>query len=290
MIQDKQEDLDRYVYSRSLYHDLIQELISDEEVQEFLLEGSKLVKEYMLHEWHESKAKLLAKCTTVHFYIAQRLFEYSLIGGTVQNLLSRIRRDVYEPTMTFNESIVISGWLIDSLNGHLYDLVREGTELLVKPRVPLSQEEIDAYHMGMYQPPRLNKPMDWDSNSRTVDGVTDRVILGSSFNYHEENLALDVLNILQGIQWSLDPEIVLMEEEANKDEFETQKELDQWLTHKEKARYVYNDYLGMEFFFEWKFDKRGRQYSQGYHINIQSTGFKKASLTFGEEHLITGEL
>jgi hypothetical protein len=39
-----------------------------------------------------------------------------------------------------------------------------------------------------------------------------------------------------------------------------------------------------------QFDKRGRMYSKGYHINLQASGYKKALLDFSEPMPIEGEL
>ena len=45
---------------------------------------------------------------------------------------------------------------------------------------------------------------------------------------------------------------------------------------------------GNKFYFTWKFDSRGRMYSQGYHCNLQATEYKKAILNFSHEELING--
>ena len=43
-----------------------------------------------------------------------------------------------------------------------------------------------------------------------------------------------------------------------------------------------------EFYFIWKYDKRGRMYSQGYDINLQGSEYKKATIEFSKQELITG--
>jgi len=45
---------------------------------------------------------------------------------------------------------------------------------------------------------------------------------------------------------------------------------------------------GNEFYLTNKVDKRGRIYSQGYHINTQGTSFKKAMIDLAHEELVTG--
>ena len=44
----------------------------------------------------------------------------------------------------------------------------------------------------------------------------------------------------------------------------------------------------LNFYFTWKYDKRGRIYSQGYHVNIQSTSFKKSLINLHNKLVVTG--
>ena len=44
------------------------------------------------------------------------------------------------------------------------------------------------------------------------------------------------------------------------------------------------------FYFVWRYDARGRMYSQGYHVNIQSNAYRKAMLDFKDKTLITEDI
>jgi hypothetical protein len=137
----------------------------------------------------------------------------------------------------------------------------------------------------------LEVPPKWTSNGEGgFTLVKKHVILGGGINHHEGKQPLDVVNILQEIPWRLDSYIASMEEEANKEEFNTPMQLDAWLLAKERARVLYDEYKGRVFYMPWRVDKRGRQYMSGYHINLQSTGYKKALMDFAESYQPTGEL
>jgi DNA-directed RNA polymerase len=49
------------------------------------------------------------------------------------------------------------------------------------------------------------------------------------------------------------------------------------------------DYLGQPFYFDWRYDARGRSYSIGWDINLQSDEYHKAMLSLANEELVTDE-
>jgi len=139
-------------------------------------------------------------------------------------------------------------------------------------------------------PPFVEPPIPWTRND--VGGyysIQEHVVLGPYFNHHSEEQALDVLNILQDIEWKLDKHILQYEEESNKP-FENADSEMQFNALKESSKKVYKEYVNKPFWLMWQFDKRGRQYSSGYHINLQASGYKKAIMSFNKKELITGNL
>lgn len=154
-------------------------------------------------------------------------------------------------------------------------------EPVIKP-TEFTEEIISKY---MYLPPHLEVPK-WKAND---DGgmVTkpDHCILGPK-NAHNSHQDLQALNMLQEVAFELDPYIVCMDEEPNK-ELDTEEKFKQFEQLRINSKVIYEMYKGRQFYFVWKFDKRGRQYSQGYHINLQSTDYKKALLNFAKKELIT---
>jgi len=50
---------------------------------------------------------------------------------------------------------------------------------------------------------------------------------------------------------------------------------------------VIDQYLGEHFYFVWRYDSRGRSYSSGYDLNLQSDEYGKALLSLHNKEAIT---
>jgi len=137
-----------------------------------------------------------------------------------------------------------------------------------------------------YLPPMICKPVPWDDNSNGGHLQGSSSILLGHLNHHEDNQAVDVINILQNIGWSLNEMVDYVEKPSKP--LDTNDKINQFKLLQEESLEVYEELMhnGNEFYFVWKFDKRGRMYSQGYHCNLQSTEYKKAILNFSKEELI----
>lgn len=160
----------------------------------------------------------------------------------------------------------------------------------VLPHYKLSQHVIDYIENSMFLPPMICKPKPWHNNDNTGGGYLHSkgsCILGA-LNHHNHHQNLNHLNILQSIPWELNKHIVDMDEVPNK-VLETAEQQDQFENFKQEAVKVRNMLIntGNRFYFQWKYDKRGRSYSTGYHVNLQSTEYQKASLQFKHKEVLT---
>lgn len=157
----------------------------------------------------------------------------------------------------------------------LFDILmyKDGTE--IKPKLIIEESTRDRLDMLQYLPPMKEKPQPWKDNS-TGGWLFEHksVILGKG-NHHEEKQSLDALNALQEVSWTIDPVVLLGEDNPNKE-----MDDDQFMT-------IASEYIGSEFYFVWRFDKRGRSYSSGYDLNIQSNEFGKALLNLSEPKTVT---
>jgi len=111
-------------------------------------------------------------------------------------------------------------------------------------------------------------------------------ILGT-INHHNHYLNLDALNTLQSIEWCFNDFIVGLGELPNKPLITSDQQA-QFTQFKEEAieiRKVLQE-NGEKFQFRWDYDSRGRSYSRGYHVNLQSTEFQKASIEFYKKEVI----
>lgn len=103
-----------------------------------------------------------------------------------------------------------------------------------------------------------------------------QVLLGHRENRHENSLNMSVLSILGSVGYKLTPIAAMVEPKPDgiRDE-----DWDNYLSQSELVK----DALGNKpFYFKWAYDKRGRVYSRGYHVNVQANEFHKACLAFSK--------
>jgi len=153
----------------------------------------------------------------------------------------------------------------------------------------LEQKTLDHIQRTRYLNPMLVVPEAWGDN-RNGGYITSKnsVILGKN-KHHEKQQSLDVLNILQDIEWSLDERILALGETSKKP-LNTLDKRESFAQLKRISKTACNEMLngGNAFYFGWRVDFRGRMYSDGYYINFQSNSYRKAMLEFAEKRLIEG--
>jgi len=127
-----------------------------------------------------------------------------------------------------------------------------------------------------YLPPMKTRPLKWTNNENGGWLWENKhLILGHKFNRHDEPLAYDVINKLQDIAWEIDPDTYLFEEQTNH------------MINKQQFLKVINEYLGTHFHFVWRYDSRGRSYSSGYDLNLQTNEYGKSLLSLHNKELIS---
>ena len=108
---------------------------------------------------------------------------------------------------------------------------------------------------------------------------TENQILGCRYKQHDGETCLDHINILNSIPLSLNIDLLVRMEEEATFELDTVEKQEQWQLFKQRSIKKYLDVatdLDNKFYLEWKYDTRGRCYSEGYYINPQGSSFKKA--------------
>nr|DAT32289.1 MAG TPA: DNA directed RNA polymerase [Caudoviricetes sp.] len=103
-----------------------------------------------------------------------------------------------------------------------------------------------------------------------------QILLGHRENRHENTLNMSVLSILGSVGYRLTPIATMTEE---KPEGVSQEDWDSYLS---QCKIVKAELGNKPFYFRWAYDKRGRVYSKGYHINIQANEYHKACLAFSK--------
>ena len=118
----------------------------------------------------------------------------------------------------------------------------------------------------------------------------DSLILGRG-NDVGQYINKNAINRLQSIPWELNEDILHLLEDTLKPSEEPLGALEE--SNRVKSYHLRNketndviDYLlenDNKFYFGWKYDKRGRMYSQGYHVNPMGNEYRKAMLRFSDK-------
>ena len=187
----------------------------------------------------------------------------------------------------------------------LYDIIpardSEGDSMSIMPCYSLENETNQFISDTKYLPPMICKPEVLTRNFQSGYLTKDDSVILKGVNHHEEYVSLDVLNMANGTALALDKNILRMKEKPNKpfdslhkDGTEpTVKEIlereQNFMALKAASKIVYKELIdhGNEFFNCHKYDSRSRKYSQGYHVHIQGSEYKKAIINLAKEEVIT---
>lgn len=157
-----------------------------------------------------------------------------------------------------------------------YTLTKIDKEWYVQPNFVLDKKTQQKLAKLQYLPPMQIVPLDWtDNRNGGWLWETKDLVLGSRFTKHNRPLAYDVINKLQRIPWTIDTETYLQEKDTNRN------------LNKKKFLRVVHEYLDKPFHFVWRYDSRGRSYSSGYDLNLQSNEYGKALLSLHNKRLVT---
>ena len=272
----------------------------------------------LLQAWCESESSYESKITRKNHISQMDLKElvtevYVRIASlstetTLNNLASQLA-----PIMGFSDTRVGIQAMAEVIavicEANFFDLKKYhvNSSIYVKSNFKLPDDLLAYIEHACYLPPLIIPPQQLRNNRSsgyyTIKG--DSLILGGGHNHHNDEIALDVLNIMNRYELSLNEFILdnVVEEPAHnleevKDgdkmtEVERIKAVYQqknsWTKHVKQSNYFY-DYIRTKgnnrMFITHKFDKRGRIYSQGYHIHIQGTSYKKAILELYNKEMV----
>jgi hypothetical protein len=158
----------------------------------------------------------------------------------------------------------------------LYTLKDIDGDWYVHPSFTLDKKTKQKLAKLQYLPPMKTMPIKWTNNHNGGWFFeTKHLVLGSRFTKHNEPLAYDVINKLQAIPWEIDTDTYLLEKQTNR------------VMNKKKFLRVIHEYLGIPFHFVWRYDSRGRSYSSGYDLNLQSNEYGKSLLSLHNKELIS---
>ncbi len=208
--------------------------------------------------------------------------------------------DKVEAIHTMAEIIAVLG------ETDLFDNKKTREGWIVISRVELDSEVTQYAENALYLPPLIIKPRKVRHN-RDSGYITQRgesLILGFYENHHDDNICLDVINILNSNEYELDTDFIDNNDmEWSEPEFEEGKHThyeEEQITamskdyfenyFKEQSKFFFKlmKHHGNSLYITNKVDKRGRIYSQGFHINPQGDSYHKAMLNLKHREIPTG--
>jgi len=147
--------------------------------------------------------------------------------------------------------------------------------------------ELAQFPLPMISIPLPLNPMD-KSNMDTSHFIQRGSLILGKMHHHNEHICKDVLNILNATPLALDIPTVQEDEVSNKP-LDTPDKRKQFAKLAKDSADVYMELisLGNRFYLTNAYDSRGRAYMQGYHVNLQSTDYKKASISLADQEVMS---
>lgn len=157
------------------------------------------------------------------------------------------------------------------------------------------QHEIDKFQFPL---PMVVEPRHLACNTDTGYLMTGGSVILKK-NHHEDDVCLDHLNRVNRIKFAIDLDTATMirgdwrnlekpKMGETKEDFEKRKRAFEKYdaTAKEVMTLLLQE--GNEFYLTHKYDKRGRVYCQGYHVNYQGAPWNKAVIQLAEKEYVDG--
>lgn len=297
----KQAELNYLFDHRQIKSDLIKYMKGEPQIHTGLLKIHDILLDWLNGEYHLSKRNRLDDIILNHDLMelsAELILQIATLSEpmllvTVASMFApKLKMDTFYGIYTAAELIAVA------CDADLWDVNKppHGSAMVV-PRFDLPEVFRNRLMFSCYMPPYIGtKPPKLKNNRDSIYTcqIGTSLILGGKHNHHDSNLCLDVLNKQNHVKYSINEEFISsVEEHFTKDESEyTEEQLkrvkDNWHRFKSESYMVYTLLLqtGNHFYLEHRVDKRGRIYSQGYHVNPQGSSFKKAMLDLAKKENI----
>jgi len=175
----------------------------------------------------------------------------------------------------------------------LYNIYHNSSkELCIRSVYKLEPITLQAINRTKFLPPMLCKPNKVVSNDDCGFLTFKEHCVLKRHNHHDLKISLDILNIQNAIELSLDSFVLEWDKEFKmKDEYKDKTVLQleeikhQFELAKAETYSLYNE-LPDKFYLLHRYDSRGRLYSSGYSINYQSSEYDKSVINIAKEEYI----
>ena len=154
----------------------------------------------------------------------------------------------------------------------------------------MSDELMDFLQETQYQPPMVCTPNVVSKNYDKVHLTYHESMILGSHNHHNDDICLDHINRMNQIPLCLDTQLLSAYSEQPDNKINDPEKLEQWESFVRNSYRMYLELVkaGNRFHIPHKYDKRGRSYSQGYHVNIQGNSFRKAIIDYADKEVVHG--
>lgn len=165
-------------------------------------------------------------------------------------------------------------------------------ELCIRSVYKLEPITLQAINRTKFLPPMLCKPNKVVSNNDCGFLTFKEHCVLKRHNHHDLPISLDVLNIQNAIELSLDPFVLEWDKEFKmKDEYKDKtvlqlKEIQDQFELQKAETYALYDSLPEVFYLLHRYDSRGRLYCSGYNISYQSSEHDKAVINIAKKEII----
>lgn len=194
----------------------------------------------------------------------------------------------------FNDSQITADMLLKCAMADLVDWDEKSETFIVKFEVSADvQEELDRFQ---YPLPMVIEPRPVRKNTDT-----GYVLGGGSLllkhNHHDDDICLDHINRMNRVRFAIDHDTARMVKNRwrnldrqkageSKADFERRRKMFEKYDRTSKdvitALSIHSDC----FYLTHKYDKRGRVYCQGYHVNYQGAPWNKATIQLADKELV----
>ena len=156
-------------------------------------------------------------------------------------------------------------------------------------------EDLERYQ---YPLPMVVPPRELKSNRDTGYLTCKNSVILRPGNHHNDDVCLDHINRVNKTRYRINPDTARMVQNQWKDldrqkPGETEKDFNQRKKAFERYDRVSRDSMehlfmqGNEFWMTHKYDKRGRTYAQGHHINPQGNAWNKAVIEMYNQEVVS---
>lgn len=184
--------------------------------------------------------------------------------------------------------------ITDCLNAELADYCNNRKICIQKELSCIPDSILKEINNYLYPLPYLDEPKLLKQNHEDIYNTYDNhIILGDKINRHNKDICLDHINKLNKVKFTLNQKVISYLKNSWKTKpTDTQEQLKKKQIALDKFNNESDDIQtsllmqNNKFHFSHKYDKRGRTYITGYHINYMGNEYQKSCIELYNKEII----